>query len=274
MDRSGYERVLARTLAIASVVAFSVGLLEVTFAALERGSSATLLQIVLFVPIVVALFYGNAVYQATRLGRLRRRAQDVPLNPQHATPSPAVTILVPSYREEHRVVQQTLLSAALADYPAKEIVLLLDDPPAASKGQELPALKATRQTIAGLSDRFGAMARRIVEARNLTETHEIGPAAGRLASLYAEGAALIESLATQSAGGSPSALCHADRVFMSELALPIVRRLRDRDAHTTRPRHLRKSSRDTRIFSRSSTSALRASRESCSAICRTPRTRR
>ena len=226
--QSRYERVLARTLAIASVVAFSVGLLEVTFAALERGSSATLLQIVLFVPIVVALFYGNAVYQATRLGRLRRRAQAVPLNPEHATPSPAVTILVPSYREEHRVVLQTLLSAALADYPAKQIVLLLDDPPAASKGQELPALKATRQTIAGLSDRFGAMARRIVEARNLTENHEIGPAAGRLASLYAEGAALIESLAAPFAGGSPSALGHADRVFMSEVALPIVRRLRDR----------------------------------------------
>ena len=106
------------------------------------------------------------------------------------------------------------MSAALADYPAKQIVLLLDDPPAASKGRELPALEATRQTIAGLSDGFGAMARRIVEARNLTENHEIGPAAGRLASLYAEGAALIESLAAPFAGVVPQAPSVMPIVFL------------------------------------------------------------
>jgi len=40
-----------------------------------------------------------------------------------------LTVLVPSYREDARVIRQTLLSAALQEYPHKRVVLLIDDPP-------------------------------------------------------------------------------------------------------------------------------------------------
>lgn len=41
----------------------------------------------------------------------------------------SITVLIPSYREEARVIRQTILSAALQEYPHKRVVLLIDDPP-------------------------------------------------------------------------------------------------------------------------------------------------
>ena len=43
--------------------------------------------------------------------------------------APRVEIVVPSYREEPHVIWQTLMSAALVDYPNRGVVLLLDNPP-------------------------------------------------------------------------------------------------------------------------------------------------
>jgi cellulose synthase/poly-beta-1,6-N-acetylglucosamine synthase-like glycosyltransferase len=85
---------------------------------------------------VSSFLYGGFAYQLTRLGFLRRcrahrRATPGQLallraNPRHA---PAVTILIPAYREEESVVRQALLSAALQDHPNRRVVLLIDDPP-------------------------------------------------------------------------------------------------------------------------------------------------
>ena len=43
-------------------------------------------------------------------------------------PAAPVTVLVPSYQEDERVIRTTLLSAALQEYPALRVVLLIDDP--------------------------------------------------------------------------------------------------------------------------------------------------
>src|SRR5947209_9795393 len=56
----------------------------------------------------------------------------------------SVSILIPSYKEEPRVVRQTLLSAALQDYPHRRVVLLIDDPPDPSGEEDKRALLATR----------------------------------------------------------------------------------------------------------------------------------
>ena len=42
---------------------------------------------------------------------------------------PTVTVLVPSYQEDERVIRTTLLSAALQEHPHLRVVLLIDDPP-------------------------------------------------------------------------------------------------------------------------------------------------
>ena len=44
-------------------------------------------------------------------------------------PGPSVTVIIPSYKEDARVIRTTVLSAALQDYPRLRVVLLIDDPP-------------------------------------------------------------------------------------------------------------------------------------------------
>ncbi|HYB98702.1 MAG TPA: glycosyltransferase family 2 protein [Candidatus Limnocylindrales bacterium] len=46
-----------------------------------------------------------------------------------ASSVPSLTILVPSYKEETRIVRRTLLSAALQTHLSRRVVLLIDDPP-------------------------------------------------------------------------------------------------------------------------------------------------
>src|SRR2546426_754887 len=82
----------------------------------------------LFLAIVSFLIYGGLVYQFARLGhfnRLRqhRRATEDELDRFFHTPRPsAVTILVPSYKEDHLVVRRTLLASSLQDDPWRRTV--------------------------------------------------------------------------------------------------------------------------------------------------------
>lgn len=87
-----------------------------------------------FTLIGVALFYGSVIYMLTRYGRLRRVAQTMHASSaeldkfyysQDLAVLPKLSILIPSYKEELRVVEMTLLSAALQEYAAKNIVLLV-----------------------------------------------------------------------------------------------------------------------------------------------------
>lgn len=88
----------------------------------------------LFLAIIVFLIYGSFVYQATRLGYIKRRAQHRPatravLDTLLDGQRKPLAILVPSYKEDRRVIFQTLMSAALQEYPERRVVLLIDDPP-------------------------------------------------------------------------------------------------------------------------------------------------
>lgn len=89
----------------------------------------------LFVLLITAFAYGNFLYQAMRLGyhlRLRKHSglDDSKLISYvaHTADLPTLSVLIPSYKEEIRTVEQTLLSAALLGYRNKQISVLLDDP--------------------------------------------------------------------------------------------------------------------------------------------------
>ena len=56
-----------------------------------------------------------------------------------------MTVLVPSYREDTRVIRQTLLSAALQEYPYLDIRLLVDDPPNPTNADHVAILEAARE---------------------------------------------------------------------------------------------------------------------------------
>src|SRR5256885_9634209 len=88
-----------------------------------------------FMGIVAALLYGSVVYQLTRIGGFQRRATFAPatyfeLSRTYHEAAGKLVVLVPSYKEEVKVVRRTLMSAALQDYPRRRVVLLIDDPPA------------------------------------------------------------------------------------------------------------------------------------------------
>ena len=115
------------------------------------------------------LVYGSVVYLIARWGHLarlrsHRPASDVELAAFRLEPVPAVTILVPSYKEDPRVVRKTLLSAALQDYPRRTVVLLVDDPPIPTSAQDAKALDEMRQLPADIERLLAPMRDRMTTA--------------------------------------------------------------------------------------------------------------
>lgn len=106
-----------------------------------------------FIVIIYFLIYGNLVYHATRIGFFIRHRRHIParqseLDQLYRISAPRLAVLVPAYKEEPEVVLQTLLSAALLDYPEKRVVLLIDDPPKPTSPADARNLKAMRQLAA------------------------------------------------------------------------------------------------------------------------------
>jgi EAL domain-containing protein (putative c-di-GMP-specific phosphodiesterase class I)/cellulose synthase/poly-beta-1,6-N-acetylglucosamine synthase-like glycosyltransferase len=99
-----------------------------------RASSARLAVEALVYMIVVTALAGSATaYLITRVGffyrsRAHHRAPRIVLDAFLQGATPSVTVLVPSYQEDERVIRTTLLTAALQEYPGLRVVLLIDDP--------------------------------------------------------------------------------------------------------------------------------------------------
>src|SRR5438093_8152178 len=87
-----------------------------------------------YVAVVTLLTCSALAYLLARHGflhrtRAHRRTPRAIIDEFYEDSQPSLTVLVPSYREDARVIRQTLLSAALQEYPGMRIVLLVDDPP-------------------------------------------------------------------------------------------------------------------------------------------------
>ena len=125
----------------------------------------------IFLAIVTFLIYGSLLYQMTRVGyfkRLRLHCPELPgeLDAAFAGPEPPpLTILIPSYKEEIRVIRQALLSAALQSYPVRRVVLLIDDPPDPAPGEDRMALAQARQLPHQIEAQLGREAQRFESAR-------------------------------------------------------------------------------------------------------------
>jgi cellulose synthase/poly-beta-1,6-N-acetylglucosamine synthase-like glycosyltransferase len=205
---------------IATLAAFAAFLGSYGFAALaDIHTPLDFIRAAAFLTVVTLLVYGGLVYLCARLGYMRRRSAF-----RHASSSElqgfagrcnaSVAILVPSYKEEPQIVWQTLLSAALQDYPHRRVVLLIDDPPS-------PRREEDKQTLAAMRALPGEIQRKLDQARapfrQALEAAEERAAAGtldpeeethRLAALYAQAATWLESQAEAEAIG-----CHSDALF-------------------------------------------------------------
>src|SRR5260370_41067846 len=109
-------------------------------------------------------------------------------------PARSLTFLVPSYKEELRIVRQTLLSAALQEYPNRRVVLLIDDPYRFDDPDALDAIVASRALPGEIQRLLAAPAARLENARQeflartLAGDLRLEDECSRVAELYRAGA--------------------------------------------------------------------------------------
>ena len=188
---------------------------------------------VLYLLIVTLLTVSALAYLLSRLGyfyrtRTHHRATRASLDQYYDEQQPTLTTIVPSYQEEERVVRTTLLSAALQEYPAKRIVLLIDDPyvPKTREAQELQASARAlpgqiERLLAEPADRFTSELRAFDAAVKRGEK-PTGSSMAALASAYGDAVSWLESLARDH-----EVTDHTDTFFVNEIVLRLAESFRE-----------------------------------------------
>jgi cellulose synthase/poly-beta-1,6-N-acetylglucosamine synthase-like glycosyltransferase len=173
--KNRFEISLTTGFLIFTIVAFS-GVLYEQFIALtylfETQSWARFSTHIMFLTMISFLVYGGVLYHLTRIGYFKRFSRNRN-NPEsenmliHRQDAPRLTILVPSYKEEKKVILQTLLSAAFQLYPNRRVVLLIDNPSVTpSAGHDYRLLADARELPRVLTDYFSSHKQRFVALEN------------------------------------------------------------------------------------------------------------
>jgi len=120
------------------------------YKAYRHGNISLVLETILFITGMVFMTYGNLLYQICLRGHYKRLelhkpAESSDLYTLYQGSAPSLSIIIPSYKEERNVNWQTMMSAALAEYPGKNLVLLIDDPYPAGSLPDMVKLEDTRQ---------------------------------------------------------------------------------------------------------------------------------
>ena len=187
------------------------------------GGAVARTEEVLYLLIVTLLTVSALAYLLSRLGffyrtRTHHRASRASLDEHFDERQPTLTTIIPSYQEEERVIRTTLLSAALQEYPDKQVVLLIDDP-------YLPKTERARQQLADVRALPGKIERLLAEPAGRftgqlrafdTAMRDGGPTAATMRALadsYGEAAAWLADLAA-----NQEIVDHTDTFFASEIA--------------------------------------------------------
>ena len=174
--------------------------------------------------ILAFLIYGGLVYQLARLAFIRRlrahyRAARPDTESVYQHHSPSVCVLVPSYKEERDVVEMTLLSAALQDYPSRRVVLLLDDPPHAASADDAANLDVMRKLPAEIETLFAAplhqmqIARAAFWDRATKQQIDSRVEYQQLSLLYGQAATWIQQRIDDYAAGDHAVVVFVDKVL-------------------------------------------------------------
>jgi cellulose synthase/poly-beta-1,6-N-acetylglucosamine synthase-like glycosyltransferase/chitodextrinase len=190
-------------------------------------------EAVLYLLIVTMLTVSALAYLLSRLGffyrtRTHHRGSRATLDQFFDTTTPTLTTIIPSYQEDERVIRNTLLSAALQEYPGKRVVLLIDDPfvPKTAKAlEQLEAARALPGQIEQLLAEPAAKYARALQAFELaSERHEplgVGSMIA-LASYYDDAVIWLEWFAA-----GQQVLDHTDAFFGNEVILRLAASLRE-----------------------------------------------
>lgn len=135
-DKPSPTRVVLGYVAIAcTVISWLVYMITMILSLFVNNPSLTLrfvVEGVLYMTIVTTLIFSALVYLTTRQGALYRfiRHERVPramLDDHFAhNYGKGITVLIPSYVEQPKVVEKTIWSAALQEFPDLAVVLLID----------------------------------------------------------------------------------------------------------------------------------------------------
>lgn len=174
-----------------------------------------------FVALIFGLFYCAISYQIFRYGAARRAATVQPTKPARPNPllsstAPLVTVLIPSFKEERRVILATVLSAALAVYRNKRIVVLVDDPP-----EDDAARHETDAAIAEIAAHL-SVPRRIC-AQALSDPALDGKT---LSQTYSDLADWLTDLAAILRADQAEGFAHVDAFLIEKVILPQAQDLR------------------------------------------------
>ena len=196
------------------------------------GTELTTLSKTVYFAFFFCLFYCALAYQVNRLGAaLRGAARGTAQRPAarlFTAAAPRVSVLVPSYCEEPRVLQMTVLSAALAQYGNRNVVVLVDDPP---HSEALPTSLATIEGVRACLAEPMAFLR--AEAQNFARRQAAGAAdpAGetpRIAALYDFAADWLDQFADGLEGEVSADFAHVDCFFIDEVVRELAATYRRR----------------------------------------------
>jgi len=196
----------------------------------HRGyeTAAARAEAVLYLLIVTMLTISALAYLLSRLGfcyrtRTHHRASRAILDQFFDTTSPTLTTIIPSYQEDARVIRNTLLSAALQEYPDTRVVLLIDDPFVPKTEQARKQLEAARalpgeirRLLADPAARFSRALDAFERSVERGEPLDIGSVTA-LAGHYDEAAVWLADLAADQ-----EIIDHTDAFFANELILRLA----------------------------------------------------
>ncbi len=220
---------LARVAIVATVLAwvgYFVSWLDSEFIAGGASSTRLGVEAVIYLVVVTLLTASALAYLICRLGYLlrsrgHRRVPRAALDEFFEHSMPTMTVIVPSYREETRVIRTTLLSAALQEYPYLRVVLLVDDPPNPSSAHHRELLAAARAlpgqieaVLAEPREYFGGLLETF--ERNLDDVAYRVDSMLELADAYDDAVAFLDGLAE-----AQEIVDHSDTFFADH----VVRRL-------------------------------------------------
>lgn len=185
----------------------------------------------IFVVAISIIFYSVVHYHVCLIGFYKRHKYEImptfeDVAQIYDTPAPSLTVLVPSFKEERKIILQTLLSAALSEYPSKNVVLLIDNPQNPTHDDDKYLLEQARQIPQTLQGQFSQQAAIFKNALKEYETRKSLSASAPeseiaiLSDLYAEAAHWLEVEAQNLTGGqSMDQLDGDERFFIDTIVL-------------------------------------------------------
>ena len=215
---------LAIIITVTAWISYFVTWLLDDFLNRQYASTVARTEAIIYLFIVTMLTASALAYLLSRLGfcyrtRSHHRASRAVLDHFFDVKAPTLTVIVPSYQEEALVIRNTLLSAALQEYPHKRIVLLIDDPPTPRTRRARDLLVGARALPGQIDELLAGPAARAAAALAEFEAR-YGPgdqpnraAMADLAGHYQGAAAWLERLVT-----SLEVADHGDAFFGNEVA--------------------------------------------------------